>query len=61
MLKTTLNVVLLTAAHNAFAINLQEEEKCDSDRPMRIPRGELRSLILEELDTGVYNIGEEAD
>ena len=59
MLKTTLNVVLLTAAHNAFAINLQEEEKCD--RPMRVPREILRTLILEKLDTGVYNIGEEAD
>ena len=59
MLKTTLNVVLLTAAQNAFAINLQEQEICDSDRPMRIPRGELRHSILEELDTGVYNIGEE--
>ena len=57
MLKTTINVMLLTAAQTAFAINLQEG--ANGDRPERIPRGELRSKMIEELETGGYNIGDE--
>ena len=59
MLKTSFKVFLLYAAQNTFAINLQEEETCDIERPSFIPRSQLGKLIHDEIETGLYNIGEE--
>ena len=50
MLKATLSVVLLTAAQNAIALNLQQE------RAARLSKQELKDLIKAELATGDYDV-----
>ena len=56
MIKTSLAVVLLTAAQNALSLELQLKSQA-VERPMKIDRVELRQLVVEELEAGDYDIG----
>ena len=60
MIKTSLAVVLLTAAQNALSLELQLKSHA-IERPVRIDRVELRQLVVEELETGDYDIGNGED
>ena len=52
MLRTTLAVVLLSAAQNAASLSLEAQQQ----NPARIPRDDLRALVNADLDAGIYDI-----
>ena len=51
MLKTTLSVMLLSAAQNALAIQVP------TTRPPKLTKEQLNEKVAEELATGDYEIG----
>ena len=60
MFKTTTNMMLLSAAQNAFAHKMLGKPlggSLSSDRPEEIPEDQLVDKIDKEKDSGRYNIG----
>lgn len=56
MFKTTLTVTLLTAAQNAFALTLEVLPE-GGERPPKLTKDQLKELVIAELATEMYDIG----